>query len=316
MHVHQLQSAWLFRATHLGALTLSGALSVLASAGCAAETLDSDTGRILAERPLFHEETVARLRAGKKGVDKPLTDEQRVKVLDILRTQGYKLDGAVFYAQDVIVVERDQIIDARALLAGSLSERKKGRWWGPAEDPYHAYNVSGNNVVQVLWQTDAPDGEWWWAFQEAAEEYRWHTNVYMTYDPPSAPRSYIDVYATAYVGATNALAFTDPYRDINDPGRIGVNTNFNGLYAYHGTPCYVSNTQSLPYWVKKWVALHELGHAIGFAHYNDPAFQLINNTADDTQGYYPTVMDPACGWNGIDELSNDDEDMVDTVYYD
>jgi hypothetical protein len=299
----------------VGALALLLPLLGICSAGCAAEALDAETARVVAERPQFSEAMVARIRAGKEGLGQPLTDAQRAEVLAILRTQGRKLTDAIFSAEDIVVFDTDVIVDGRAVLRDSRSEQKKGRWqqgW----DPMYSYNVTGYNVVWVNNVGAWPNADWQSALEEAMAEYANKTNVFLTFTPPMTPRSTIWVnfqnMGPNYVGARG---YSTPYGDIDNPGSIDFNTGFNGAYSqFIGTPCYNKTLATLPHWVKVATALHELGHSLGFAHYDDGTH--IGGTQDISNGYYSTVMDPGCN-NGttLSTLSNDDVDMVNFVYY-
>jgi hypothetical protein len=298
----------------LAALALLLPLYGICSTGCAAEALDAETARIVAERPQLSEKMVAQLRAGKEGLDTPLTDAQRAQVLAILRTQGRNIAGAIFSAEDVVVIETDVVIDGRAVLRESLLEQKKGRWYQNS-DPMYAYNVTGYNVVNVTWFASPPSADWESAVQEAIDEYANRTNVLLTHTPPMTPRS--TIWLQGYDLGPNMQNATGwaTFGDIDNPGSVALNTGFNGAQsAFSGTPCYNYNGYTLPHWLKVWTVLHELGHALGFAHYW--AGTHIGGTSDISEGYYPTVMDDKCD-NGtsMSVLSNHDVDMVNIVYY-
>jgi hypothetical protein len=311
--VQGLPYAKVHRSKWFGALALFLPLCGICATGCAAETMDDDTARIGAERPHFSQQMLAKIRAGKEGLDQPLTDAQRAQVLAILRTQGRKLDGAIFYDEDVLVIETDIIVDGRAVLRDGGSEQKKGRWsqnW----DPMYAYNVTGYNVVNVVANGGYLNADWESAFEEAMAEYANRTNVYLTSTPPMTPRSTIWVGAHDFGWQTGFTAWTVPNGDIDNPGAIELNTTFSGTAS--PSPCWAHNIYNLPHWVKVHIALHELGHALGFAHYDDGTY--IGGTTDIyPDGPYATVMTSEGCLNGtmLDTLSNNDVDMVNIVYW-
>jgi hypothetical protein len=199
-------------------------------------------------------------------------------------------------------IDRDIIVDLKTLLGDSAEGfattlRTQGY--------YHMKQVVGGQTTYPQPKGTAKlvfaanvSAAWRTAFSEAAAQ--WNPNVCININTTTG--STLNVEASAF-------GPSDTYADAQWPTvgqggilyigpRIRLNTNFQG------------GIENLSAQLKRHVAMHELGHALGFAHRGD--LNHINGTAS---GAYSTVMNARFGAaDSLPSLSADDITSRDTVF--
>jgi len=230
-----------------------------------------------------------------------------------------------------IVINGDMVVEASTLQDWPNDTRNKGYYHPGIATP----SVSDVCVQLVPGWLAGPDGaempfEWAWAFLFAAAEWNDRTDVYMRWAALGDPTcgqviqlKYVTLYNSD--GTRNASAYAQGLLPTGDgkPGKtLVLNRAFNGDNCNGST----GNINTVPWAEKMRVALHEIGHTLGFRHPQDNYWgfallglapqhiagtQAVAGTDWEKTYSYPSVMHTALciggrGGAGVGSLSADD----------
>lgn len=252
--------------------------------------------------------TIAIAVAGSACSDNTSQDEHHTSDLQtIVQTRlveiGFEFDEVVVdeTAWQATIV-RDIVMDLETLLGDSAENfstiiRTQGYYHMKKVVAGQPTYPQPKGTVKIVYAGNV-SAAWRTAFSEAAAQ--WNPNVCINITTTTG--STLNIEASAF-GPSDVFAdATYPFiaRDGNYyiGSRIRINTNFQG------------GIENLSAKLKRHVAMHELGHALGFSHRGQ-----LNHIDGTASGAYSTVMNARFGeGDSLSALSADDIKSRDTVF--
>jgi predicted Zn-dependent protease len=236
------------------------------------------------------------------GAQRDSEELEVASYLEFLGVTEYEFDreeNEVIVERDIAVAFADLLEQARtADRSDTLVE--KGYWYkGP--DARGGYTGAVTYPIQLVFDSNVPTA-WKTAFNNAKAE--WDANACITYVTNATYKT--TVKFVALPASDNAVYargnFPTPVAGGNSAGAtIKINSAYNCT-----TSCSINNLGSS---LKEQVALHEMGHTLGFAHPEDGHF--ISGTSANAS----TVMSANFGAPGIADLTADDRASRDRAYH-
>lgn len=202
-----------------------------------------------------------------------------------LADRGYDTSNLEFEG-DMVIVEGDMVMPRGPLLdaaeAAASGVVKKG-YFNPTNARF------AGNRIRLSFTADVP-ASWKTAFNLAATEWNTKTPGFVTLAAPLNPRT-----IAVRMGHINK---TQPARGDGFPPALGIQLNLD-----YNLPSCSTTLEGLPANVKTNIALHEIGHILGFEHppplLGSPDRVHIAGTATSTnttgdKASYSTVMESRC----------------------
>jgi hypothetical protein len=270
----------------IGVGTLASVLALMALA-CSSEAQD-------------HSTTVAR--------SNDLTEEE-TEVARYLEFNGVT-DYEFRRAEDSVIIEKDSLASFSELLGKSRSfdysqePVEKGYWFGSKVGGQYTSRVT--RPIRLVFAANVPTA-WRTAFNNAAAE--WNAAQCVTYTSVIGGNTTTTTVNMVDLGAkANGVYAQAPYPSFingQTPAyQAGQFVNINSTYGCASGSCAINNLSAS---LKEQVALHELGHTLGFTHPQVGTF--LTGTPNGA-----TVMVASFGEPGIANLTTDDVSSRDRVY--
>jgi hypothetical protein len=227
------------------------------------------------------------------GDAEALSEADRNGILMFLRIEGFDTSSAEFVG-DTVRVEDDIVFKLHDILQRSTDTVEKGQLQS---------KLIGNlqKVLKLRFDASVP-ADWKSAFEYAAA--RWTNATWnaknISISITSAGTLDVDVTRNSFFTFDSCIFAEGEYPILGSPGDVRLNPlNFSGACGCTWTTSFMQK-----------VAMHELGHVLGFKH---PSISPFNWIADTELGTgYSTVMAQGCF--GATSLSTDDRESAAVVY--
>lgn len=237
-------------------------------------------------------------------------DDLRGAVERSLMAQGIPFDTlSIDESVGEVTIDGDMVVDLAGLLGGeggasdlAAGSRLQGYYAGVLTDSKGQPIIGSHTTASPIRIGFAPgvSAAWQTAFAEAIAQ--WNPNPCIEFS--IGGNTNLEVRNEAFGGACTYADATLPTKITKQPIRPGTRIRLNTNYS-----CGRPNIEALSPQLKRQVAMHELGHIIGFMHRG--AGVHINGTLS---GSYSTVMEANFSEPGLGALTADDIDARDTVF--
>jgi len=221
-----------------------------------------------------------------------LTEEE--EIIQQLQSEGFDTKTIVFH-NDCVIVEDDIVFERSDVLA-PIDTRSKGYKYSRL--------VSSSKVGKIKIRLKGLSSAWESAFRNAISE--WNSvsscNIKFTEVSSSLHTNLCTVKMESMSSSTTFATGNYP----RSTGKIGRYVKVNSNYSSGGY-----TIETLPSSLKKKIAMHELGHTLGFRHPGDGT-HVSGTESEVSNPGYNTIMRQ--GWILRSTLYSDDEETARTLY--